>query len=261
MTDNLPPLLPCPFCGRSDLLGFEFVENGFTAVSCRACGARNGGNRAETNKDASLYWNRRAAVESALRAAVPDGLKWPTMPKSQGQSNVLFDDGYEEGWSRCFEECRQMLEASPQAPQAAQPVQPSDFSIRPDGKGGTGIFYEPVVQQAGAVLKPEPVAYLYHDAPSAEQASSILSSTLIVLAADRRPTFRNETPLYLHPPQSEQVRKPLSEARPLTTRELAEVTAPWSDVWTDKSFGIANAAIAKFCEVNGIEAAHNIREN
>lgn len=40
--------------------------------------------------------------------------------------------------------------------------------------------------------------------------------------------------------------------RTLTTRELADVTCPWADVWTDKSFGIANAAIAKFCEVNGI---------
>lgn len=43
------------------------------------------------------------------------------------------------------------------------------------------------------------------------------------------------------------------DARPLTTRELAELTAPWANVWTDASFGIANAAIEKFCEVNGIQ--------
>lgn len=45
---------------------------------------------------------------------------------------------------------------------------------------------------------------------------------------------------------------PVQPTRQLTTRELADVTAPWADVWTDKSFGIANAAIAMFCEVNGI---------
>lgn len=46
-----------------------------------------------------------------------------------------------------------------------------------------------------------------------------------------------------------------AQPRPLTIRELADVTAPWSNVWTDQSFGIANAAITKFCEVNGITPA------
>ena len=45
------------------------------------------------------------------------------------------------------------------------------------------------------------------------------------------------------------------DARPLTTGELADVTAPWAHIWTDQSFGIANAAIDKFCEVNGIQRA------
>ena len=40
-----------------------------------------------------------------------------------------------------------------------------------------------------------PVAYLYHDAASAEAASPMLHSTLVLMAADRRPTLRNETPL------------------------------------------------------------------
>ena len=39
------------------------------------------------------------------------------------------------------------------------------------------------------------VAYLYHDAASAESAHSMLNSTMLVLAADRRPELRNETPL------------------------------------------------------------------
>jgi hypothetical protein len=44
----------------------------------------------------------RAEVES-LRAwrAVPDGFVWPS-PSPRRQSNVLFDDGYEEGWSACI---------------------------------------------------------------------------------------------------------------------------------------------------------------
>ncbi len=41
----------------------------------------------------------------------------------------------------------------------------------------------------------QPVAYLYHDAPTAEDAHPWLHSSLLVLAADRRRTFRNETPL------------------------------------------------------------------
>ena len=45
-------------------------------------------------------------------------------------------------------------------------------------------------------MKIEPVGYLYHDAESAEKANPLLHSTLIVFASDRKPTCRNETPLY-----------------------------------------------------------------
>jgi hypothetical protein len=83
------------------------------------------------------------AVESALRAAVPDDVI---------DSLNFVDDfiarcnGDDRGSCESVNIIRRWLEAPPQAPQAAQPVQPSDFSIRPDGKGGTGIFYEPVAQ-------------------------------------------------------------------------------------------------------------------
>ena len=40
-----------------------------------------------------------------------------------------------------------------------------------------------------------PVAYLYHDASTPEDAHPWLHSTMLVLAADRRPNLRNETPL------------------------------------------------------------------
>ena len=54
-----------------------------------------------------------------------------------------------------------------------------------------------VGSHAGLGLAPERavVAYLYHDAASAETASPMLHSTLVLMAADRRPTLRNETPL------------------------------------------------------------------
>jgi Lar family restriction alleviation protein len=58
-------LLPCPFCGRSDLLGFEpRPESGFMGVRCRACGAIGPGGRATEGEttaqaEAAAHWNRR----------------------------------------------------------------------------------------------------------------------------------------------------------------------------------------------------------
>ena len=56
-----------------------------------------------------------------------------------------------------------------------------------------------VGSQVDLVLGPLPeravVAYLYHDAATPEDAHPWLHSTRLVLAADRRPTLRNETPL------------------------------------------------------------------
>lgn len=52
------------------------------------------------------------------------------------------------------------------------------------------------------VAQPEqkPVAYLYHDTACAELANPLADSTLLVLACDRKPNGRNETPLYTAPP-------------------------------------------------------------
>lgn len=58
------------------------------------------------------------------------------------------------------------------------------------------------------VKLPEPIGYLYHDSISAESAHPWLHSTMLVLAADRRPTCRNETPLYDEPT----VRRLIAEA-------------------------------------------------
>ena len=39
-------------------------------------------------------------------------VQWPTMPPSKGQSPVLFEDGYAEGWAKCMGECRRALVAA-----------------------------------------------------------------------------------------------------------------------------------------------------
>ena len=47
----------------------------------------------------------------------------------------------------------------------------------------------------------QPIAYLYHDAARAEDANPLWHSTLVVMAADRRPHCRNETALYALTPE------------------------------------------------------------
>ena len=56
--------------------------------------------------------------------------------------------------------------------------------------------------------KREPVAYLYHDAQTAQDAHPLMHSTMLVLATDRRPEYRNETPLYAAPPEPDARREP-----------------------------------------------------
>jgi hypothetical protein len=89
--------------------------------------------------------------------------------------------------SGCTGACRSPYGACP----------PPDFCINPRASATSS----PPIERA----EPRPIAYLYHDAPSAEAADPMLHSTLVVLAADRRPNCRNETALYAHPPTT---RKP-----------------------------------------------------
>lgn len=56
-----------------------------------------------------------AALKRALSAAQPvalEAIQWPTMPPSKGQSPVLFEDGYAEGWAKCLDACKAALAAS-----------------------------------------------------------------------------------------------------------------------------------------------------
>lgn len=86
----------------------------------------------------------------------------------------------------------------------------------------------------------EPVAYLYHDAGVPEDAHPWLHSTMLVLAADRRPGLRGETPLYTHPPQR----------KPLTDEEIVDL---WADVSMDYDDQINIIEMAR-----AIERAHGI---
>ncbi len=52
---------------------------------------------------------------------------------------------------------------------------------------------------AAPAPEPKPIAYLYHDAKDAASADPLLNSTLLVLASQRLPSYRNETPLYAAP--------------------------------------------------------------
>jgi hypothetical protein len=67
------------------------------------------------------------------------------------------------------------------------------------------------LRQALAQPEQEPVAYLYHDTACAELANPLADSTLLVLACDRKPNGRNETPLYAAPPSKPDVNQELVE--------------------------------------------------
>lgn len=77
-------------------------------------------------------------------------INWPTMPPSKGQSTVLFEDGYAEGWAKCSEACHAAVEAALLAPQQAEgwvmvPVEPTREMIDAawDFAGGKHITEAP----------------------------------------------------------------------------------------------------------------------
>jgi hypothetical protein len=96
----------------------------------------------------TLHHGARKILETAYYAAAPQQQQpRPQAPQAaQPQAGIesMIGVGDEKPLEIYSTHCAVDLIAG-QA-QAAQPVQPSDFSIRPDGKGGTGIFYEPVAQ-------------------------------------------------------------------------------------------------------------------
>lgn len=67
-------------------------------------------------------WEALAVID-ALEAAMLEPVNWPVMPPSKGQSPVLFEDGYAEGWAKCISECKKLFAAPP-----AQQAQPSQIA-------------------------------------------------------------------------------------------------------------------------------------
>ena len=69
MSDKIK-LQPCPFCGTSDLLGFEpSHEGGWTVVKCRKCGCSGSTGRSTSEQEAIAWWNRRIAPAAPEQVA------------------------------------------------------------------------------------------------------------------------------------------------------------------------------------------------
>ena len=63
--------------------------------------------KAMAYSDASR-WERRI-VYAAPVAAQAQPIQWPVIPPPKGQSPVLFEDGYAEGWAKCLSECQRAV--------------------------------------------------------------------------------------------------------------------------------------------------------
>ena len=61
----------------------------------------------------------RLAASAPVAPTQPETFQWPEMPPSKGQSPVLFEDGYAEGWARCNSDFRRAIQ---QATTQAAPV-------------------------------------------------------------------------------------------------------------------------------------------
>lgn len=102
-----------------------------------------------------------------------------------------------------------------------------------------GIVPSDYSKQSPVQPEQKPVAYLYHDTACAELANPLAGSTLLVLACDRKPNGRNETPLYTAPPKREWVG--------LTDEEEIELDEKYGDDFN----AYIDARDAKLKEKNG----------
>ena len=69
-----------------------------TRVDCEIC---NGDPERCDIHDCGDAHPKRGAVE----------IQWPAMPPGRGQSHVLFEDGYAEGWAKCLQMCKEAVGA------------------------------------------------------------------------------------------------------------------------------------------------------
>lgn len=89
---------------------------------------------------------------TALEAAMREPCAWPVMPPSKGQSPVLFEDGYAEGWAKCISECKKLFAAPP-----AQPAQ-AEVSLLDGVSGCTAQDQERIDQAAKLLTGKQPQA-------------------------------------------------------------------------------------------------------
>lgn len=67
------------------------------------------------------------AASAPVAPTQPEMFQWPEMPPSKGQSLVLFEDGYAEGWARCNSDFRRAIQ---QATPEAAPVAPTPPKLK-----------------------------------------------------------------------------------------------------------------------------------
>ena len=65
-----PEMLPCPFCGSSDVRLRHHQAAQMSWVSCVSCGLEAPSETGVTDDEAAAYWNRRAALSSVEAEAV-----------------------------------------------------------------------------------------------------------------------------------------------------------------------------------------------
>lgn len=129
----------------------------------------------------------RDKLESRLREVaappVPEP-KWPTMPPSKGQSSVLFDDGYAEGWAKCMAMCRKAAEAATPQPAAKPPATEwnTEKGQRCPHCDGTGDVHSIDGQWRGRCYCPEGQA-----SPSAQPAAKPAQPAPQTIVTERDP--------------------------------------------------------------------------
>jgi len=229
--------------------------------------------------DEELTFNRDA-VESALRAAVPDEKYVPvdsklrdgnwnhpndTENRTDACRNALNARGDDEGqgldgfWKWGFAAgFNAALEASPQAPQAAQPVQPvqpseCEWTNCPRRVGDACCNDCPglAAQQAGAVRK-----------PLSDAASDVLAER------QRQISVEGWTPEH----DDEHERGDLVKAAACYALHSAPIGSvrnhlcfwPWDERWwkpKDSRSNLIKAGALILAEIERLDRAHNIREN
>lgn len=140
MTDNLPPLLPCPFCGNEKNIAManeKHNHSGGYFIACPACDASTGLRYACGEDPRPLLveqWNRRAAIAQA-QSCVPAGMVLASVELLKRAESSLGSFCSDHGWGdadmQTMDDISGLLAASPQ-PQPVQPTTVHCYKHAPD---------------------------------------------------------------------------------------------------------------------------------